>query len=375
MSLLAALAMLLLAQDSETLVRRAEIKLKERDIEGALADFTQAIAVDARCAPAYFGRGQIRANKGQMDAAILDYTKAVESDPKFAKAWFGRGMVKTYGGDADGALADYTKAVEADPAYTLAWFNRALLRLNRKDYDGAVADYTKAIELKPQDADMYIGRGNAFAGKGDHDRAITDYAKAIEIKPTSSSAYVYKGDSEMKKGDPIQAMLTFSKAIEVNPKDAEAYYFRAYANYDRRAFKEAGEDFRKAYGLNRLSEFRTDQLQLRLWLVQARAGQAAEASKALRDYATKEHRGSAGDWFNKIASFLMGDLSEEQFVNLAVTKDQTCDAHFYAGVKKVIAKDKAAAKAHFKKAIDSGASASNEYWSAMAEFEGVDKEK
>ena len=101
----------------------------------------------------------------------------------------------------------------------------------------------------------------------------------------------------------------------------------------------------------------------------------AEASKALREYATKEHRGRPGDWFNQIASFLMGDQNEEQFVNLAGNKDQTCDAHFYAGVKKAIAKDKAAAKAHFKKAIDSGANASNEYWSAMAEFEGVDKEK
>lgn len=379
MHILGALLVLILpvegAQDSETLVRRAEIKLKDRDIEGALADFTQAISADPRCAPAYFGRGQIRANKGQFDQAIADYSKAVESDPKFAKAWFGRGMVKTYNNDAEGALADFTKAVEADPTYTLAWFNRALLRLNRKDYDGAVADYTKAIGLKPQDADMYVGRGNAQASKGDHEKAIADYAKAIELKPNSSSAYVYKGDCEMKKGDAIGAMLTFSKAIEVNPKDAEAYYFRGYANYDRRAFKESGEDFKKAHELNRLSEFRTDQLQLRLWLIKARAGQAADASKELKLYATKEHRGRPGDWFSQIVSFLTGDLPEDHFLNLAGNKDQTCDTHFYAGVKKVIAKDKAAAKAHFKKAIDSGATGSPEYWSAMAEIEGVDKDK
>jgi tetratricopeptide (TPR) repeat protein len=373
MHILSALMMAVLWQDAETLVRRAEIKLQDRDIEGALADFSSAISADSRCAPAYFGRGQIRANKGQFEQALADYSKAIESDAKYAKAYFGRGMLRTYTNDPDGALGDFTKAVEADPNYTLAWFNRALLRLNRKEYDAAVADYTKAIALKPQDADMYIGRGNAQAAKGDHDKAIADYSKAIEIKPGSSAAYVYKGDSEMKKGDPIAAMLTFSKAIEVNPKDAEAYYFRGYANYDRRAWKESGEDFQKAYGLNRLSEFRTDMLQLRLWVIQARAGQAADANKALKLYATKEHRGRPGDWFNQIASFLMGEQNEEQFLNLAGNKDQICDAHFYAGVKKVIAKDKAAAKAHFKKAIDSGANASNEYWSAMAELEGVDK--
>src|SRR5262245_36020217 len=107
MSLMTALLVMLLPvpsgiegpQDSETLVRRAELKLQDRDIDGAMADFTHAIAVDSRCAPAYFGRGQIHANKGRFDQAVADYTKAVESDAKFAKAWFGRGMVRTYNND------------------------------------------------------------------------------------------------------------------------------------------------------------------------------------------------------------------------------------------------------------------------------------
>jgi tetratricopeptide (TPR) repeat protein len=372
MPVLALLILSLAPQDAETLVRSADIKYKDRDIAGALADYSRAIEVDSRCAPAYFGRGQIRANKGQLPEAEADYTKAIESDPKFAKAWFGRGMLRTYTNNEPGALADFSKAVEADPTYTLAWFNRALLRLSRKEYDGALADYTKAIDLKPQDADGYIGRGNAYASKGDHDKAIADYSKAIELKPTSSSAYVYKGDSQMKKGDPIAAMLTFTKGIEVNPKDAEAYYFRGFANYDRHAYKESGDDFQKAYELNRLSEVRTDTLQLRLWLVKARAGQAADATKALKVYAEKEHRGRKGDWFGQIVAFLAGDLPEDQFLNLAGGKDQICDAGFYAGVKKAIAKDKAAAKAHFKKAIDSGVN-SPEYWSSMAELEAVEK--
>ena len=373
MQVLALLILSLAAQDAETLVRSADIKYKDRDVAGALADYSRAIEVDSRCAPAYFGRGQIRANKGQFPEAEADYTRAVESDPKFAKAWFGRAMLRTYTNNETGALADFGKAVEADPSYALAWFNRALLRLGRKEVDGAIADYTKAIDLKPQDADGYVGRGNAYASRGDHDKAIADYTKAIELKPSSSSAYVYKGDSQMKKGDPIGAMLTFSKAIEVNPKDAEAYYFRGFANYDRHAYAEAGADFQKAYELNRLSEIRTDTLQLRLWLVKARAGQAADATRALKAYAEKEHRGRKGDWFGQIVAFLSGDLPEDQFMNLAGGKDQVCDAGFYAGVKKAIARDKAAAKALFKKAIDSGVNTSTEYWSSMAELEGLDR--
>src|SRR5258705_132631 len=96
MAVLALLSPTLAPQDAETLVRAADIKFKDRDIEGALADYGRAIQVDSRCAPAYYGRGQIRANKGQLPEAEADYTKAVEIDPKFAKAWFGRALLRTY---------------------------------------------------------------------------------------------------------------------------------------------------------------------------------------------------------------------------------------------------------------------------------------
>ena len=107
MRVLALLILSLSAQDAETLVRSADIKYKDRDIAGALADYSRAIDLDSRCAPAYFGRGQIRANKGQLPEAEADYTKAVESDPKFAKAWFGRAMLRTYTNNENGALADF----------------------------------------------------------------------------------------------------------------------------------------------------------------------------------------------------------------------------------------------------------------------------
>ena len=111
MAVLALLILSLAPQDAETLVRAADIKFKDRDIEGALADYGRAIQVDARCAPAYYGRGQIRANKGQLPEAEADYTKAVEIDPKFAKAWFGRALLRTYTNNEPGAMADFTKAV------------------------------------------------------------------------------------------------------------------------------------------------------------------------------------------------------------------------------------------------------------------------
>lgn len=337
----AILAFFCVPQDADALVKSAEAKARNRDFNGAIAD----------------------------------YTKALEINPQLQKVWFQRAMLKTYSNDDQGAIADYGKAVEVDPAYGLAWFNRGLLRLGRKDHDGAISDLTKAIDLKPTDADTYFNRGNAFAAKGDHDRAVRDYTKSIELKPKYASAYIYRGDCLARRGDPIGAMLDFSKAIEMNPKDAEAYYFRAYAQYDRQAWADAKADFQKAYDLNALSGFRNDYAQLRLWIVRTRLGDP-DAGKSLKEYIAKERRGRPDDWVSTIAGFLLGDVKEGHFEAAAGAKVQISDFHFYAGVKRAISKDAAGAKDHFQKCLAIAEAADTpEHVSALMELELAQKTK
>src|SRR5262247_2482571 len=52
------------------------------DLDGALADFNRAIALDPRSAWAYFCRGSILAAMGRFDEAITDFDRAVELDPQ-----------------------------------------------------------------------------------------------------------------------------------------------------------------------------------------------------------------------------------------------------------------------------------------------------
>lgn len=374
MAIVLGLILAVAAQDAEGFLKSAEYKLQQRDIEGAMADFTKAIEMNSKLAPAWYGRGVLLSNKGQLEKAMSDYTKAIEADPKFAKAYFSRAILRSYQGQEQGALDDYTKAVESDPGYAKAWFNRGLLKAGKKDYEGAILDYTKAIDISGADADAWFNRGNAWASKGDHDKAIFDYTKVVELKPKNSAAFVYRGDCQAKKGDAVSAMLDFSRAIEMNPKDAEAYYFRGHANYDRQSWAAALEDFKKSYDLNALSGVRTDTAQLRLWVIRARMGQADVATAELKNYGAKERRGGRpGDWYSKIAAFLTGETPEEPFLGSATSKPQTLDANFYAAVKRLSKKDAAGAKPLLQKALDTGVTDVPEFGSARAELEALTK--
>ncbi len=86
------------------------------DLEGALADFNRAIALDPRSAWAYFGRGTIRGEQGRLDEAITDFDRAVEFDPQFALAYANRGLARLRLGEDYIAKKDFRLCLALDPA-------------------------------------------------------------------------------------------------------------------------------------------------------------------------------------------------------------------------------------------------------------------
>ena len=63
--------------------------------------------MDAR---AYYDRGCAKKMARDLDGAIADCTEAIRLDPKDATAYNNRGFAKYEKGDLDGAIADYTEA-------------------------------------------------------------------------------------------------------------------------------------------------------------------------------------------------------------------------------------------------------------------------
>jgi len=100
--------------------------------------------VDARCAPAYYGRGQIRGPQGASFPSEGGLHEGVEIDPSSAKGiWSAAPCLRPLHDNEPGAMAGFHPKAgrSGNPAYTLAWFQTALLRLSRKEIRReAVAD-------------------------------------------------------------------------------------------------------------------------------------------------------------------------------------------------------------------------------------------
>jgi tetratricopeptide (TPR) repeat protein len=187
---------------------------EKNNIDGAIAEFSEAIRLDPKHTLAFYNRGKAYLLKKDYDRAIADYTEAIRLDPRYAQAFTNRGNAYAGKKDYDLAIADYTEVIRLDPKRTLAFSNRGTAYVDKKDYDRAIADYTEAIRLDPRNADFFVNRGAAYAIRGF--TAIKPFTSPGLAYTPSPNAYTPKDDTDLAIDD-------FNEAIRLNPNHALAF--------------------------------------------------------------------------------------------------------------------------------------------------------
>jgi len=134
-------------QNAVTYEFRGIAKEKKGDLNGAIADYDQAIRIGPKFSVPYYSRGMAKQKKGDLNGALADYNQAIQLNPKNASAFINRGNVKLRKGDLNGATGDYNQAIKLNPKYGLAYRNRGLAKQKKGDLDGAIADFNQAIKL------------------------------------------------------------------------------------------------------------------------------------------------------------------------------------------------------------------------------------
>jgi tetratricopeptide (TPR) repeat protein len=209
----------------------------------AIADYSQAIQLDPDYAPVYSDRGNVYSDKKDYDRAIADYSQAIRLNPNFVEAYSERGSAYNGKKDYDRAIADYDQAIRLDPNFVTAYNNRGNAYNDKKDYDRAIADYDQAIRLDPDYAAVYTNRGAAYNGKNDYDRAIADLNQAIRLDPDYALAYNNRGDAYKGKKDYDRAITDYSQAIRLNPNYVTAYFNRGNVYGIKEDYDRSIDDF------------------------------------------------------------------------------------------------------------------------------------
>src|SRR5260370_963830 len=179
--------------------RHAWNKRSQEGTLEAIQFFEQAIAEDARYAPAYAGLSD-------SYAQLLDYRslpvaegfarakeyaqKALELDDTVAEAHSSLAWTTyIYDWDWGRAAQEFKRAIELDPRYPTArqWYGFFLAAMNRMD-EGLVEGHT-ALELDPASVSIRRSLGWLYFYARRYDHARYHLTRAIEMTPTAAETY------------------------------------------------------------------------------------------------------------------------------------------------------------------------------------------
>lgn len=233
---------------SEALHERGGIRLHLDDVEGALSDFSAALAADPRDAMAYGNRSLVHARRAAAarregdraqalsawSAAIDDATSALTIDATLLGARNNRGVfhaerariLRELGSDTEAdradALAgeDFDQAATADPLFALA-------RLNRAQWWRRVAERA-AVARARAECEAALARANAdldavLARRADDPAALLERALCADVE---ACAIEIAGSFAEATQSRARVASAFDAAVAAAPNEARAIGMR-----------------------------------------------------------------------------------------------------------------------------------------------------
>ncbi len=211
-----------LALDHGVVIRmRGEAKQYSGDREGAVADFTQALALNPGDKEIFSERADNRLRIGDCAGAISDYSSALEYLPGTVIFYEGRAIGRICTGELQNAFEDYRNAMQRSDEFTdsdLSFWALGV-RLGRKDAADAQLSSRLAATPTPTGIRQDYDAARYLLGQVDESVLFRD-ADALKAKQPKyadtyeSDAYYYAGLQQMAKGNKAEALKDFQKVLE-----------------------------------------------------------------------------------------------------------------------------------------------------------------
>ncbi|HEU4339582.1 MAG TPA: hypothetical protein VFS19_05900, partial [Planctomycetota bacterium] len=360
-------------QDARSYWLLGKVRIGADDDDGAAEAYAKAIELDPKEVQFYQDRCFPNWRRGNYKEMEADATRIIELEPRKINGYHSRSMARGVLGNIEGQLADIDKIIDLEPDKPSGYNLRGLARNRKKDFDGAIADLTKAMELAGDDKRAWqnaleyrvVAHRSKWGALRDAGRpeeakealllAIADQKKCLEENPKNAFGRAELSQYYREGGDVAAADAELAEAIKINRQVAANFYAQqAHRLYVDKKWARSLEFYRRSIDIDPL---RAGQRPLYVWLLRGWLKEAEAAGAELASI-IDEKKVTMEEWDLKIASFMVGRMSEEDLFKAAGTKDEKaakgrrCEAYCFAAEKRHIAGDVEGAKALYKRSIE-----------------------
>jgi tetratricopeptide (TPR) repeat protein len=227
--------------EAKRLYSQGQQKLATGDLEGAIAQFKQALKFNPNYYPALASLGDKMMVSACFKEAVDYYSRALKIRNNDYRIWLNCGCALNSVGLYDKAIAHYDQALKIKNDWVI-WSNRASSLYNLKRFEEALEACDKALTLETKEASIWGNRGNALYELSNYEEAIACYDEALQLKPDDGSVWRSRGKVLLDQGQYQEAVENFDKALKYQPKRACIWLERAVALDKLGRFEEAISD-------------------------------------------------------------------------------------------------------------------------------------
>jgi tetratricopeptide (TPR) repeat protein len=196
--------------------------IRARQLEGAAAELSAALASDAAKSATGFVMGDLLMCQSRWEAAGQVYSEIARQDPAFPEVHTRLSAAYFNSQEPEEALREAKAAIARNPDNAPAHVNAGLALQTLRNFDGAKAEMQRAIRSKPDYGNGYAGLGGVLDELRDYDGAIAQYKKALVLKPDDVNTRYNLGVAYGDKGDLTEAIREYREVKRRAPARLDA---------------------------------------------------------------------------------------------------------------------------------------------------------
>jgi tetratricopeptide (TPR) repeat protein len=236
-------------EDADGAYRAATVLMTQGNREGAITEFSRAMALAPNNPKYAFERARARIANRQPALAMADLDKVLSLTPA-AEAYFLRAQLRISERDNAGAVQDIDAASRTAPETSDLHMGLGDLDGNAGRYEPAVSEYSRWISAHPNDSRMahaLFGRCRARALIGsDLEKALDDCNRSLGLAPNTMGTLQSRAIVRFKLGDADRSIADYDASLKAQPKDALALYGRGLAKLKKGLDSEGQADIAAA---------------------------------------------------------------------------------------------------------------------------------
>jgi protein O-GlcNAc transferase len=183
---------------------------------------------------------------GNLERALVNLDQAIALNPQEPRNYFLRGLTLEDLHRPDEAITSLQNAIRVKPDYAEAYNNIGIILHDQKRFEQAVVNFREAIHHKPDYPGAYNNLGTSLRALGDFAGAQQQFAQAALLKPDYALAHYNLGITHLDIGQLNQAEISFSHVLRLKPDHVQAYNYLGSVQHQLGKLDEAEASFTHA---------------------------------------------------------------------------------------------------------------------------------